>query len=122
METLKLISGEDSIEVHRKHLPSITTRLRVRFVLAVNELPKFGDNSVALAKRAVIVPLRHSFLGREDRQLEGKIARELSGIFNWALEGLERLKRNGRFTQPAVSEELLEEFEQLISPLKWVQI
>ena len=30
-----------------------------------------------------------------DRNLEGKLALELSGIFNWALEGYNRLRKNG---------------------------
>lgn len=50
LERLLAISGEDSVEVHRKNLPSIpSVRLRVRFTLAVNELPRFGDNAGALA-------------------------------------------------------------------------
>ena len=43
LEILKSISGEDTVEVHRKNLPSISARLGVRFTLALNELPKFGD-------------------------------------------------------------------------------
>ena len=36
-----------------------------------------------------------------DRELEQKLASELSGIFNWAIEGYRRLKaRNFRFTKP----------------------
>src|SRR3972149_5235286 len=50
LELLKLLSGEDPIEVHRKHLPPLpSVRFRVRFTLAVNQLPKFGDNAGALA-------------------------------------------------------------------------
>jgi len=30
-----------------------------------------------------------------DRNLESKLALELSGIFNWALEGYKRLRKNG---------------------------
>jgi putative DNA primase/helicase len=29
-----------------------------------------------------------------------RLVNELPGIFNWALEGLRRLRQNGRFTQP----------------------
>jgi len=36
-----------------------------------------------------------------DRELEEKLASELSGIFNWAIEGYRRLKaRNFSLTEP----------------------
>jgi len=117
-ETLKLISGEDAVEVHRKHLPSITARLHVRFAMACNELPEFGDYAGALAARVVVLPCRQSFLGQEDRSLEEKLRSEVSGIANWALDGLVRLRKQGEFTRPAVSVEVEEEFHRLVSPLK----
>ncbi|MCH7779836.1 MAG: hypothetical protein IH848_03245 [Acidobacteria bacterium] len=40
--------------------------------------------------------LTKSFLGREDPALTGKLLAESSGIFNWALEGLDRLPRPWR--------------------------
>ena len=46
LERLKQISGEDSVEVHRKYMPSLpAVRLRVKFTLAVNNLPNFEDSS-----------------------------------------------------------------------------
>ena len=118
LETLKLISGEDAIEVHRKNLPPITTRLSVRFVLACNEMPKFGDGANALASRVIILPFRNSFLGHEDRELEGKIEAEAPGILRWGLEGLARLRARGRFTRPAISAEVESEFARLVNPLR----
>lgn len=118
LEILKLVSGEDAIEVHRKHLPSITMRLRIRFALAVNELPKFGDYAGALATRMLILPCRNSFAGNEDRELEAKLAGEVSGILRWAFDGLVRLRRQGEFTRPAASEEALKDFARLVSPLQ----
>ncbi len=61
LETLKLISGEDAVEFHRKHRDPITIRLRVKIALAVNELPKFGDSAGALASRVLILPFRRTF-------------------------------------------------------------
>ena len=118
LEVLKSISGEDAIEVHRKHLPSITVRLGVRFALAVNELPKFGDASNALASRLLILPYRKSFQGREDRHLEERLSTEVKGVLNWAIAGLRRLRQNGRFIAPAISREILDDFERLTSPVK----
>ena len=118
METIKEISGEDTMQVERKFLPPVQARLRVRFVLAVNELPKFGDNSGALASRMKIIPFRQSFAGREDRHLDEKLAAESSGILNWAIEGLQRLHKNGRFTEPEASKAILHDFARLVSPIR----
>jgi putative DNA primase/helicase len=118
LEILKSVSGEDAVEVHRKNLPSVSCRLPIRFTLAVNELPKFADASNALAARLLILPYRESFVGREDRDLEKKLDAEVQGIFLWAIEGLKRLRRNGKFTVPEISKGVADEFARLTSPLQ----
>lgn len=118
LETLKSISGEDAVEVHRKNLPPINVRLRVRFHLACNELPKFGDGANALTSRVLILPFRQSFVGKEDRDLEAKIEAEAPGILLWALEGLARLLHQGHFTRPAISIEVEDDFARLVNPLR----
>lgn len=117
LEVLKSISGEDELEIHRKNLPPINVRLGVRFVVAVNDLPKFSDNAGAIGSRLLILPHDRSFEGREDRELEAKLAAEASGVFRWALEGLRRLREVGRFTDPAKSRQIRSDFERLSSPV-----
>lgn len=117
LETLKSISGEDELEIHRKYLPTLNVRLKTRFTLAVNDLPKFGDNAGALGSRLLIIPYLNCYEGREDRDLEDKLSAEASGVFNWALWGLQRLRENGRFTKPAASRQVEEDFERLSSPV-----
>lgn len=118
LELLKSISGEDAQPIHRKHLPSITARLGVRFALAVNELPRLGDSANALLPRLVILNCPNSFVGKEDRHLEAKLKVEAPGILQFALDGLLRLHRNGGFTKPTKSREIELEFERLSSPVK----
>jgi putative DNA primase/helicase len=118
LEILKMISGEDAIEIHRKNLPSVSCRLRVRFTLAVNELPQFTDPSNALLPRLQLLPYRNNYSGRENRELESKLAAEIPGIFCWSIKGLRRLRQNGRFTEPRVSEVVRGEFARLSAPVK----
>lgn len=117
LEILKSISGEDELEVQRKYLPSINVRFRIKFTLAVNDLPKFGDSSGALASRMHIIRYKNSWLGQEDRQLEERLSTEMPGILNWSIEGLQRLQQQGRFTKPRDSEEIEEELERISSPI-----
>ena len=99
LERIKLIVGNDGVSVNRKHLPPLSVRVPMRIVLIANQLPKFLDESGALAARMLMLEFGTSFRGREDRELRSKLKAELPGIANWALEGLRRLRANGnRFT------------------------
>jgi len=118
LEILKAVSGEDAIDVDRKGIAPLRARLRVRFTLAVNELPRFGDNANALASRVLILPFRRSFVGIEDRDLDDKLAPEVAGVFNKALQGLGRLRRQGRFTTPEIAKDVARDFARLVSPIK----
>lgn len=116
-ERLLSVSGEDSITIDRKYKDPWTGRLGVRFLLLTNELPRFTDASGALAKRFVVLTLSKSFYGREDPGLLARFLPELPGILNWALEGLDRLRAQRRFTEPASAREAIRELEDLSSPM-----
>jgi len=116
-ENLLRITGEDAISVERKFLPAYTARMLTRFVLLTNELPAFRDASTALPSRFVILQMTRSFLGREDHDLDKKLAAELPGILAWALVGLRRLLARGRFTQPPAAMNAMQMMEDLASPI-----
>lgn len=116
-ERLLKVSGEDTVLINRKNLPQINTRLKVRILIATNELPKFFDSSNALAERFVILRLMESFLGREDSSLSAKLETELPGILLWAICGWERLRQQGRFTEPESGLEMKDKLRQTTSPV-----
>jgi putative DNA primase/helicase len=116
-ERLLTISGEDALTVNRKYKPQVLARLRVRFLLLSNELPKLDDASGALPSRFLIFRLTVSWFGREDTGLQDKLRAELPGIVLWSLEGLRRLQQKGRLVQPGAGRPLVEELHALASPL-----
>src|SRR5204862_4611663 len=69
------------------------------------------------AKRFVVLVLGRSFYGREDPTLLRAILPELTGILNWALEGLDRLHARGQFMEPAASRDSMRALEDLASPI-----
>lgn len=75
------------------------------------------DSSGALASRFNFLVTNVSFLGKEDTNLESALLAELPGIFNWALEGLERLKKRGHLLEHPASVESREDFEEMSSPM-----
>jgi putative DNA primase/helicase len=116
-ERLLSISGEDTLTVDRKYREPWTGQLPARIVILSNELPRLADSSGALASRFVMLIMTRSFYGRENPDLTAELCAELPGIFNWALDGLERLRDRGRFQQPAASEDAIRELEDLSSPM-----
>jgi putative DNA primase/helicase len=116
-EAILSIIGEDDQCINRKYLPPWIGHLTVRLILMANELPRFTDHSGALANRFIIIQLRKSFLGEEDLNLADRLAAEAPGILNWMLDGLAELRRVGRLVQPESGKALLQEFEELTSPV-----
>ncbi|MEW1826132.1 phage/plasmid primase, P4 family [Streptomyces sp. NPDC088196] len=116
VERLLTISGEDTIDVDRKYREVWTGKLPTRLMLLSNELPHFGDSSGVIAKRFVLLSMRVSWLGKEDPTLIDRLTAEMPGILNWALDGLARLQRTGRITEPTSSREAVTTMQDTASP------
>ena len=117
VERLLAISGEDTITVNRKYRDQWTGKLPARFMLISNELPHFGDAAGAIVGRFVVLLLTRSWLGEEDPDLEPALHDELPEILGWALDGLDRLRKQGRFTVPPTSDEAVIALMNLASPV-----
>lgn len=117
LDRFKSITGADAIPVNRKYKGAFNGRLPGRITLAANNIPAFADDSGAMANRLLILPFNISFLGREDITLEARLLTELPGICNWAIEGLQRLRTRGRFTEPMASVSERQEIMDQQAPL-----
>lgn len=95
------ISGEDKVTIPRKNKTDWEGTLGVRIMFAGNDMPRFTDPGGAMTNRLRIINFTQSFAGREDPHLTDRLIGELPGIFNWALEGLDRLASTGKFTESA---------------------
>ena len=119
VERLKSISGEDGQQVNRKNKDYIEVeKLPVRFVLIANKMQDLRDSTGALASRFNILVTTQTFLGREDHHLGNRLMTELPGIFNWAMDGLARLRKHGCVAEHPAGIESREDFEQMTSPMK----
>ena len=111
------ISGNDVQTIDRKFKDPWTGVLPTQLVILSNEMPKFADASGALVGRLIPIVMKRSFYDREDLDLLDKLLRELPGIFNWALAGLDRLRKQGRFLVPRSGRTVIGDMEELASPL-----
>ncbi|MGW2821816.1 DNA primase family protein [Streptomyces sp. NPDC001443] len=116
VERLLTISGEDTIDIDRKYREPWTGKLPTRLMILSNELPHFGDSSGVIARRFVLLSMTVSWLGKEDPTLFDRLAAEMPGILNWALDGLARLEHTGRITEPASSREAVTTMQDTASP------
>ncbi|MEV3875289.1 phage/plasmid primase, P4 family [Streptomyces sp. NPDC049906] len=116
VERLLTISGEDTIDVDRKYREQWTGKLPTRLVILSNELPHFGDASGVIANRFILLNTKLSWLGKEDPTLTDRLTAEMPGILNWALEGLARLNRTGRITEPASTRDAVTTMRDTASP------
>lgn len=72
---------------------------------AMNELPRVIDRSDAVYNRVLVFPMNRVVPPEQrDPHLIDKLRAEKSGIFNWALEGLEYLNLKGHFDRSATIE------------------
>ena len=86
-------------------------------MILTNELPRMGDSSGALAGRMIVLPLTRSWFDHEDKTLTDRLLAELPSILLWTIAGWQRLRERGYFVQPDAGRELLEEMEDLSSPV-----
>lgn len=118
IERFLAITGEDTIDVDRKHKDLWTGKLNVRFVTMSNSLPEFADASNAINSRYVVLMMTTSHLGREDTRLEGRLMAEMPAILNWALKGLERLTARGHLLTPGSSGDAVDMMNEASSPMQ----
>jgi P4 family phage/plasmid primase-like protien len=115
------ITGGDGINVNRKYLNELSNiYLKIRFIMSMNELPSFSDDSLALASRALPVPFTVSYVGHEDYSLKPRIVQEARDgkLINWALRGLKDLRDEGRFVIPKRCQLLLDELRDASSNVR----
>jgi putative DNA primase/helicase len=119
VERLLSISGEDWMTVNRKYKQQYSGKIPVRFHIISNELPRLGDASGAIIGRLVLLLTKRSWLGKEDHQLEPELHKELTGILNFALDGLQRLAvdNDNHFTRFEAAEEAIITLRDLASPV-----
>ncbi|MBU7570305.1 MAG: DNA primase [Flavobacterium sp.] len=101
----QLISGEP-VEARLLYKNTQIITDYARFMFNCNELPKEVENTNAYFRRFIILPFRVTIpQNKQDKTLANKIIEtELSGVFNWVLDGLTRLLQNKGFTESEIAQ------------------
>ncbi|MBB2777960.1 UNVERIFIED_ORG: putative DNA primase/helicase [Comamonas terrigena] len=111
-QTIKSMIAGEMVAIDRKYLAAVTTRILGKWLILANHIPAVKDQSNGFWRRFDIVPFPVSIPASErDPLLASNIIKhELTGVLNWALEGLQRLLARGRFdaTPPAAMAEAVQ--------------
>lgn len=98
-QRLKSMIAGERIPVDRKYRDPVSIHVRGKWLVLGNHLPAITDHSTGFWRRWDIVPFSVTIPERERAPMLAQtiIREELSGVLNWALEGLQRLQRRGGF-------------------------
>lgn len=119
LSNFKAITGGDKISFHRMYKGSDNKLFLTKILMITNNVPEFNDPSGALVNRALIFPFPKHFEEKDqDHGLRKTLLKEVSGITQWAIEGLRRLRINkGIFTESDSGKREKEELRKDMFPL-----
>ena len=128
----KALTGGDPISAQRKYRDPFKFYNYAKLDFSCNQLPVSPDESQAFFRRFMIFRFKTRFIDPElynpesDQTLQPKDPKilekittpeELSGLFNWALQGLKRLQRNRQFTNSQTTTELKNQYTEMSDPI-----
>ena len=117
--TIKEFTGGDRMYFDRKGIRGVFAYPTARLILATNHDPRFEDRSKGIWRRMIVIPFQVSIeRERQDPHLATKLKSELPGIFNWAVEGLRDLRRQGQLIVPEICRAALENYRRDSHPAR----
>ena len=110
-DLIKAVVSGEHVTGRQIYQRAVTFTSYAKHFFAMNELPDIADNSYGMMRRIYVINFNRTFSDSEmDINLQEKLDNELSGIFNWAMDGYRRLKSNDfKFT---VSQKMLADKEE----------
>lgn len=121
--TLKAFTAGNTMMFDRKGLPGLTCTPTARLMIACNNLPRWKDRTDGVWRRVLLVPWQITIGPRErvknmDKPWWWLASGECPGILNWALVGLNRLRKQGCFSDCEAMNRALEDYKCEVNPAK----
>ena len=110
----KMLTGGDPIRAENKFRNAFVFDNVAKLTFSANKVPRVYDDSTAFFRRWLIIEFPNTFEGeKQNPNLLAELTAdaELSGILNWALEGLRRLiANNWKFSNSKSTDALREDY------------
>lgn len=100
-ETIKRLTGSDSIQACFKHRDYFSYTPTGKFVVASNDRLQL-EGGQASWRRIRVIPFNRSFYGAADRNLASDLKAEAPGILRWIIEGAKAWSERGLLTPDVV--------------------
>jgi P4 family phage/plasmid primase-like protien len=120
--TFKSLTGRDLMTADRKFLEPIEFKNYAKMIFATNELPYTYDETDGFWDRWIVIDFVFKFVDDPEKKNHKKIDRdviqklttdkELIGLLNWALEGLDRLFDKKRFSVSTSTENIKKKWKR----------
>lgn len=112
---VKMLSENTTMEANPKHKAQFKFMYCGSLVMCSNGYPAIRDLSHGMYRRANVVPFNRQFTVSNEADVDRaqKILRdpkEMSGVLNWMLEGLQRMRKRGGFLIPESCQEAKDEW------------
>ncbi|MDA0525664.1 DNA primase family protein [Methanococcoides alaskense] len=122
-KNLKKLTGRDTITAQWKYGQPFSFKNRAKLVFAGNELPESTDQTMGFLRRLIVLDFPNSFKEGDKNtivDLEGKCTtpEALTGILTWAIEGLQRLLKNKKFSHSISCNETAKLYAKKTNPVE----
>lgn len=116
---LKSYTAGDAMTFQRKYMEAIEAIPTAKVMIATNQLPKFQDKTQGIWRRMLFVPFEKVYPeAKQNKNLAEELAKELPGIFNWALDGMKMLEQGGSFIIPVKCRNAIEDYKRSVNPAR----
>ncbi|WP_435352869.1 DNA primase family protein [Emticicia sp. SJ17W-69] len=110
----KQIASGEKVEAKALYKDPFIMSDYAKLLFNCNELPKDVEHNEAYFRRFIIIPFEVTIPNEErDVDLPKKIIeKELSGVFNWIMEGLERILEQKKFSHSPIVDNYIEAYKK----------
>lgn len=119
---LKKIASGEFLTGEKKYFDPYEFAPFCTMIISTNAIPSFKDDSDGVKRRFQLITLDQKFT-EENRDIKlrtpnyWKESGELSGILNWSLEGLRRVVKNKKFTEPEGAKDQIDQYMKIGNPI-----
>lgn len=93
---VKTLTGRDTVSARFLHENEFQFKPKFKLILNSNYLPVISDKTVFSSNRVKVVPFERHFTEKEqNKHLKEQLQKEIDGILNWCIEGLQLYRKEG---------------------------
>ncbi len=112
-DMFKKLASTEPVGARLKYGNPFTAYNYAKLMFNANQMPSDVEHTLAYFRRFIVIPFETTI---SDAEKNPELAREiitseLSGVFNWVLEGLERILKQRKFSFCETSERMVEQFQ-----------